>query len=349
LEKINNLADHLADEKGKPIKIMHVCGTHEYTVANNGLRSLLTPRLEIIAGPGCPVCVCPSEDILIGIEIAKRTNVILTSFGDMMRVPADNMTLNDIGAKGADIRVVYGPNDAVKIARENPEKEVVFFSVGFETTTPLIAFELANDPPKNFSVIISNRLVPPALDLLMQLPDNELDGFLMPGHVSAILGSKIYEPLVERYNVPMVIGGFEINDVLISLLIVLKQIEKKVFKVENSYSRLVKPEGNEKAQAIVEQVFEAADSNWRGIGIIPNSGMKIKEKYQQYDATIKFKIELPKTNPIPIGCICHKVILGKAKPKECIMFGKKCVPEKPYGPCMVSHEGTCRIAHMFSE
>ncbi len=347
IQRINNLADEIAKKQGKPIKIMHVCGTHEYTIANSGLRTLLSPNLQVIAGPGCPVCVCPPKDIMAAIELVKKESVILTSFGDMMRVPVNNTCINDLTMAEHDIRIVYGPNDAVEIARNNPEKQVVFFSVGFETTTPLIAFELMNNPPQNFSTIISNRLVPPAMDVLMASPDNELQGFILPGHVSAIIGLVAYQSLFDKYRTPMNIAGFEPSDVIMSLYRLLTQINDGNPKLENSYTRVVKEEGNLKAKAVLNECFDVVDSNWRGIGVIPKSGYLLNKKYQEYDALKKFEISTPTIEETPRGCICDKIILGKSIPQDCPMFGHRCIPENPYGSCMVSHEGTCRIAYMF--
>ncbi len=349
IKNINNLADLFAKKQGKPIKIMHVCGTHEYTIANHGLRTLLSSNLQVIAGPGCPVCVCPPKDILAAMELVKKESLILTSFGDMMRVPINNTCINDLSMAGHDVRIVYGPNDAVEIARNNPKKQVVFFSVGFETTTPLIAFEIQNNPPENFSTIISNRLVPPAMDVLMASPDNELQGFILPGHVSAIIGVDAYRPLFEKYRTPMVIAGFEIQDVLISLYRILVALKEGEPKLENTYTRVVKEEGNIKAKAILKECFDIADSNWRGVGIIPKSGYILNEKYERYDALKKYNVPIPQIDETPKGCICDKIILGKSIPEDCPMFGSRCIPENPYGSCMVSHEGTCRIAHMFQE
>ncbi len=347
LSRISALVDELNTDSQNPIKIMHVCGTHEYTVSKYGLRSILPGGLEVIAGPGCPVCICPAQDVKLGLEIAKEDNVILATFGDMIRVPAEGMTLGKLRGEGADIRVVYGPNDAVQLAKNNPDKEVVFFSIGFETTVPLAAYELSNNPPSNFSIIGANRLVPPALDALLQLEDVPLAGFLLPGHVSAIIGVDGYLPLENKYHSPMVIGGFEINDVLISLLMLLLQLKEQRGTIENAYQRVVKKEGNKKAWEIVHQVFEVADGVWRGIGTIPDSALVLRSEYQQYDARLRFKKKIPEVQEIPPGCKCHLIILGKDLPQNCPLFGKTCVPENPIGPCMVSHEGTCRIAHIF--
>jgi len=349
LEKIKKESQKLSE----PIKIMHVCGTHEYTVAKNGLRNLLPDNIKIISGPGCPVCVCPAGELDLAVELSKRENVIMTTFGDMMRVPSSTISLFEARALGNDVRVVYGPNDAVELARKNPNKEVVFFAIGFETTTPSVAFEITNNPPSNFSVICTHKTVPPAMDLLLSLPNLKLSGFLLPGHVCAIIGAKPFEPYAEKYNAPMVVGGFEVNDVLMSLYYILRQnIRKKDNKkaiVENTYTRIVKREGNKKAIQFISEAFEPVDSVWRGIGTIPNSGLKIRKKYEVLDAQKKFNVKVEEKIEMPKGCSCDKVLIGNITAQECPLFGKSCTPRHPIGPCMVSHEGSCLIAYNFRE
>ncbi|QEE18102.1 hydrogenase formation protein HypD [Promethearchaeum syntrophicum] len=345
LEKINFESNNLS----KPITIMHVCGTHEYTVAKNGLRNLLPDNIKIISGPGCPVCVCPTGELDLAIELSKRENVIMTTFGDMMRVPSSTISLFKARAQGHDVRVVYGPNDAVELARKNPTKEVVFFAIGFETTTPSVAFELINDPPSNFSIICTHKTVPPAMDLLLNLPNLELSGFLLPGHVCAIIGAKPFELYAEKYRTPMVVGGFEVNDVLMSLYYILRQTIKKEAFVDNTYKRIVKREGNKKAIQYISDVFEPVDSVWRGIGMISNSGLKIRKKFEEFDAVVKFNVKIEEKIEMPKGCSCDKVLIGNIPPQKCPLFGKSCTPRHPIGPCMVSHEGACKIAFSFRE
>jgi hydrogenase expression/formation protein HypD len=245
-----------------PITLMHICGTHEYTIVKNGLRSLFPPNLKVIPGPGCPVCVCSANEIDAAIAIAQKPNTILTSFGDMLRVPASTSSLEEIRARGADVRIVYGPNEAVTLAKKQPKKEVIFFAIGFETTAPLIGYELCSNPPPNFSVISAHKLVPPAFDLLLGVEKLQIDGFLLPGHVSAIIGANIYNPNAEKYHVPMVIGGFEINDVLSSILLLLRQILSKTATIENNYTRVVKPEGNPIALKVMKEAFVIDDTIW---------------------------------------------------------------------------------------
>lgn len=345
LKKIHEDAAKL----NRSITIMHICGTHEYTIAKNGLRSLLPSNIRVISGPGCPVCVCPASDIDIAVELCKRDNVILTTFGDMMRVPSSNYSLLELKAQGAQVEVVYSPHDAVEMARQNPSKEIVFFAIGFETTAPLIAFEIAMKPPKNFSIICVYKLVPPAMDVILSIPHLNIDAFILPGHVCAIIGAKPFVHYASTYHSPMVISGFGVNDMLISIHGILQQILENRATVENTYTRVVKYEGNIKAQQFLSQVFQVKDSFWRGIGKIPQSGYELRKEYQEYDAVRKFGIKVESNPKMPPGCSCNEVLIGKIPPKACSLFGKSCTPQHPIGPCMVSHEGACKIAFTFKE
>jgi hydrogenase expression/formation protein HypD len=332
---------------GKPVKFMHVCGTHEHTISKYGLRTLLPKELEILSGPGCPVCICPAADIDKAVELGKREDTIITTFGDMIRVPATNISLAELKAKGADVRIVYGPNDAVKVARENPNKDVIFFAIGFETTVPLIGYELQSNPPSNFSVICAHKLIPAALELLISQSQLRIDGFISPGHVSTIIGLKPYEIFSQGYKIPNVISGFEPNDVLLSLLMLLKQVRDKKYDTLNEYIRVVKPEGNLIAQKIIEEVFKSISSPWRGIGRVNDGGLAIREKYQEFDADKKYDINVEKSQDIPPGCSCHLIMVGKLYPYECKLFREECTPINPIGPCMVSQEGTCSIYYKY--
>lgn len=346
-KKIIGSIKKLVNEINRPVKFMHVCGTHEHTISKYGLRTLFPKNIEVLSGPGCPVCVCPAADIDKVIELGKRDNTILTTFGDMIRVPATKLSLSDIKAKGADVRIVYGPNDAIKIAEDNPNKEVIFFAIGFETTVPLIGYEIQSGPPSNFSIICAHKLIPAALELLMSQSLLKIDGFISPGHVSTIIGLKPYEIFSQGYRIPNVIAGFEPNDVLLSILMLLKQVKDKKYDTINEYSRVVKPEGNKIAQKIIEDVFTSISSPWRGIGRIADGGLAIREEYQEFDAEKKFNIEIEKSQDIPPGCSCHLVMVGKLYPYECKLFGKSCTPINPIGPCMVSMEGTCSIYYKY--
>ncbi|MEJ2249989.1 MAG: hydrogenase formation protein HypD [Candidatus Lokiarchaeota archaeon] len=344
---ITDKIKQLKNDIDKPIKLMHVCGTHEHTISKYGLRSLLPESLEIVSGPGCPVCVCPASDIDKAIEIGKKENTIITTFGDMLRVPATNLSLNELKAKGADIRIVYGPNDAIGIAKKNPNKEIVFFAIGFETTVPSVGFEILNNPPSNFSVICAHKLIPAALELLISIDRLNIDGFISPGHVATIIGLEPFKLFSETYKVPNVIAGFEPNDLLLGILLLLKQIKNKEFETLNEYSRVVKPTGNKIAQDIISKVFESISSPWRGIGRIMDGGLAIKEEYSQYDTDKKFNIEIKNSQDIPPGCSCHLVMTGKLYPYECKLFRESCTPINPIGPCMVSNEGTCSIYYKY--
>lgn len=345
--KIIKSINKLVKDINRQLKFMHVCGTHEHTISKYGLRTLLPKEIEILSGPGCPVCICPAADIDKAVELGKREDTIIITFGDMIRVPATDISLAELKAKGADVRIVYGPNDAVKIAKENPDKEVIFFAIGFETTVPLIGYELQSGPPSNFSIICAHKLIPAALELLISQSQLRIDGFISPGHVSTIIGLRPYEIFSQGYRIPNVISGFEPNDVLLSILMLLKQVRDKKYDTINEYSRVVKSEGNLIAQKIIEEVFQSVSSPWRGIGRVNDGGLVIKEKYEEFDADKKFDIEIEKSQDIPPGCSCHLIMVGKLYPYECELFRKECTPLNPIGPCMVSQEGTCSIYYKY--
>ncbi|MHA2405776.1 MAG: hydrogenase formation protein HypD [Candidatus Hermodarchaeia archaeon] len=340
-QKIKELA------KNRTFKFMHLCGTHEYTITHSGLRDLLPENVELIAGPGCPVCVCPPEDVALAIAVANQPNALLTTFGDMIRVPAGDLgSLNAARSKGAKVQVVYSMMDAIIAAKENPDKEVVHFAIGFETTTPPTAAEILGDAPKNFSVLVSHRLIPPAEEFLLDQGEVGLHGFLLPGHVSVIIGVQGYEHISKQWKVPQVIAGFEPLDVLLGIVMLLQQVKDGRGEVENEYTRAVTYEGNVRAREIIEQVFVPVDSRWRGIGIIPESGLALREEYMSFDVRTRFKIELEHQKfEMPPGCKCGEVLRGIMRPEECPLFGTKCTPENPIGPCMVSTEGTCSVVY----
>ena len=328
----------------KQIRIVHVCGTHEDTISSHGLRTLLPKAITLVAGPGCPVCVCAAEDVDRAIELARQGHII-TTFGDMIRVPSTSSSLVKERAAGADVRIVYGVNDAVEIARKNPNKEVIFIGAGFETTAPTMAVEIVKGPPKNFSILTSLKLVPPAMEILVNLEGFAVDGFITPGHVSAIIGTDAFNDLAREHKVPCVAAGFEPLDVLESVRMILLQIEEGRTESENEYTRVVKSEGNIAAQKVIEKAFKIDTAPWRGLGMIPKSGLFLKDEYAEHDARLRFDFPPIESIDILPGCICHKVVLGMVDPTECSLFGKRCTPEDPYGPCMVGHEGTCRIRH----
>jgi len=338
--KIHKLADKLADRK---IRICHVCGTHEYTISHWGIRSLLPSNIEVIAGPGCPVCVCPNEDIEQSIWLAKN-GYTLTTFGDMSRVPSNQGSLLSARAEGADIRVVYSFLDSIKLATNNPQQKITFFAIGFETTAPTVAIELVNQRvPSNLFILSSHRLVPPAMSVLIEQPDISVDGFIAPGHVSAITGFGIYEPISDEHHVPIVVAGFEPADVMLGILAILQQLIHSRSKTENLYSRVVTREGNKTALAAMEKAYSIIDAKWRGIGVIPSSGFEIAPIFSQYNIREKEEIPITSSRDIPKGCRCADVMLGKIYPENCTLFNKACTPESPVGPCMVGNEGTCAI------
>ena len=343
-----NIARRIAEKIHKTapekeiVKICHVCGTHEWTITHFGIRSLLPANVEVIAGPGCPVCVTPASEVDEAIQLAQK-GVVVTCFGDVLRVPGSRMSLLDAKAEGADVRVVYGVGDAVDLAEKESEKEFVFFAIGFETTTPSTAVEILSKPPKNISFLVSHRIIPPAMKLLVEMKDLRLDGFIAPGHVSTIIGLKPYEMFPEIYNMPTVVAGFEPLDVLFGVYMILKQLREGQSRLENEYVRAVNWEGNTKAQKLMQKVFDITDGGWRGIGTIKHSKLGLRDEYAAYDARIRHDVKVEHGVDIQPGCRCHHVIIGKIKPIECPLFMKACTPQKPVGACMVSNEGTCRI------
>jgi hydrogenase expression/formation protein HypD len=336
-EKIRELA------LGKDlVKICHVCGTHEWTITHYGIRSLLPGNVEVIAGPGCPVCIIPASEVDEAVQLALR-GVVVACFGDVLRVPGSKMSLLDAKAEGADVRVVYGVDDAVKMARKETKKEFGFFAVGFETTTPSTAVEILNGPPKNLSFLVSHRIIPPAMKALVEMKDLNLNGFIAPGHVSTIIGLKPYEVFPKLYGMPTVVAGFEPLDLLFGIFMILRQLNEGKPLLENEYVRAVRWEGNVKAQRMMKDVFDVADGNWRGLGTIPSSKLELRREFATYDAHSKHGVKVERGVDLQPGCRCHLVIVGKIKPSECALFMKACTPQNPVGACMVSSEGTCRI------
>jgi hydrogenase expression/formation protein HypD len=333
---------------GEEYTFMHVCGTHEQSITKHGLRSLLPRNIKLIAGPGCPVCVTPASDVDAAVELAEQGKTVLT-YGDALRVPGSELSLAQVRAKGGDVRVVYSIREAVKLARREPEREFVFFSIGLDTTAPSIAAEIRRGLPENLSILNALRLTVPVMELMLGMGDLHFEGYLAPGHVSAIIGAKAYEVLARAYGMPVVVSGFEPLDVLLSVAMLIKQVKAKEAKVENEYTRAVSYEGNPIAQRLVEEVFEVATVHWRGIGRVPSSGLKLREEYASHDARERYGIGQHRSTDIRPGCSCHLVIIGKLSPRQCRMFGKACTPAKPYGPCMVSSEGTCNVAYRYGE
>jgi hydrogenase expression/formation protein HypD len=333
------------------LRFMHVCGTHQDTLVKHGLDSLLkNSGIHIGQGPGCPVCVTTQKEIEEMLLLAKHGKIV-TTFGDMMKVPGEKESLNDIKSEGNDVRTIYGVEDAVKIALENPEKDVVFMAVGFETTAPTTASTILNNPPENFSILCCHRTMPYALKTILDMGELKIDGLIEPGHVSVIIGSKPYEFISKDYSVPQVIAGFEPIDVLMAAWMLVKQIKNKESYIQNEYKRAVHPEGNIKAQNMLSKIFETCDVKWRGFPVIKKSGLKLKKEYEQFDARKKFENDLKeiqnKELSEPKGCRCGELLRGLINPFDCPLFGKKCTPEHPVGPCMVSMEGSCNIEYRY--
>lgn len=330
--------------------IMEVCGGQTHSLVKNGIIEMLPKEVTMVHGPGCPVCVTPLRLIDKAIHLALHEKVILCSFGDMLRVPGSEKNLLEAKAQGGDIRVLYSPIEAVKIAEDNPDKEVVFFAVGFETTAPANALSVIHahrKKLKNYSILSSHVLVPPAIKAVMEDKESKIDGFLAAGHVCTIMGNQEYYPLATHYNVPIVVTGFEPLDVLQGILMVIRQLEQNKAHVENQYSRIVREEGNLKAQEMIYEVFKIQNQVWRGIGEISDSGYAIKDKYSLYDATKKFVIDIEEAPENP-DCISGQIMKGIKKPFECPQFGKKCKPTNPLGAPMVSSEGACAAYYHFS-
>jgi len=333
----------------RPVRLMEVCGTHTVSIFRSGIRSVLPENISLLSGPGCPVCVTDQREIDAFIELARLDDVIVTTFGDLMRVPGSNSSLQQERANGHDIRVVYSTFDALAVAQKNPDKKVVFLGVGFETTAPTIAAAILQaDQMKieNFSVISAHKLVPPALETLMSLEDVQLDGFILPGHVSVIIGLNAYRPFFDRYQIPCVVAGFEPADILQAVSMLVGMIKTSNPGLENAYPRAVTEQGNTKAQKIMQDVFEPADACWRGIGMIPQSGLKIRDQYVVHDAEKQFDIRVPEPK-IPPGCACGEILTGKKQPPDCKLYKKVCTPTDPVGPCMVSTEGTCAAYYRY--
>jgi hydrogenase expression/formation protein HypD len=344
------LADRIRAMTDQPLKIMEVCGGHTHTIFKYGIEDMLPPNIEMIHGPGCPVCVIPLGRVDDSISIALRPGVIFTTFGDMMRVPGSKTSLLDAKAAGADVRMVYSPLDALKIAKKNPDSRVVFLALGFETTAPSTAMTLlqaAKDRVENFSVFCNHITIVPALKAMLDSPDLKLDGFLGPGHVSTVIGTRPYEFVAQDYGKPIVASGFEPLDILQSVYMVVKQVIEGRSEVENQYGRAVARDGNRKALEAIFEVFEPRDYfEWRGLGSIAHSGMKLKSKYAAFDAEIEFSVPGLRIAD-PKACQCGEILKGVKKPWECKVFGTACTPETPIGSCMVSSEGACAAYYNF--
>ena len=333
-QEISRKLEELVD---RDLSFMHICGTHEASIARHGLRTLLPKRLKIVMGPGCPVCITPQGEIDAALELVQKGCTVAT-YGDLLRVPGSSGSLESCGG---DVRVVQGVHKAVEIA-EQTDKEVVFISVGFETTAPTVAATLLASPPDNFSILSCHRLVPPAMKWLLEQGEANLQGFMLPGHVCTVTGYSDYE----QFPVPQVVAGFEPEDILLGLLMLTTQVREGVHRIDNAYPRAVCREGNVRAKEIMYRVFEPCDSEWRGFPVIPGSGLRLRPEFSVYDAQKKFEIEVRHVDK-HTACICDKVLRGIAQPSDCRLFDTACSPRRPVGPCMVSHEGACRIWHTY--
>ena len=333
----------------KKIRLMEVCGTHTMAIARSGIKKLLPAGIELVSGPGCPVCVTPQEDIDRAIKIAGLKGVVMTTFGDMMRVPGGHGSLEEAAAEGADVRVVFSPMDALEIAEQNPSRKVVFMGVGFETTSPTVAatvLEAKKRGVKNFFVLSGFKVLFPALEALAGSKKLKIDGFICPGHVSVITGSVPYERIARAYKKPCVITGFGDADILKGIKRLIDQVEAGDGRVEIEYKRAVTKNGNPKARKLLDKVFRPADSAWRGLGNIKKSGLAFRKEYGAFDAGKAFKVKVARP-AVPKGCLCGQVLQGASVPKDCKLFRKKCTPRTPVGPCMVSSEGTCAAYYKY--
>jgi len=346
-----SLAQKIRSLSKKPVRLMEICGTHTMAIFRHGIRSLIPDHIELVSGPGCPVCVTAMEDVDRSIKLAQTPGVIVTTFGDMMRVPGTKSSLQKENGQGADVRMVYSTFDALKMAEDNQDKHVAFLGIGFETTAPTVAAAIRTAHEKklsNFSVLSAHKLLPPAMEALLSGGDLSVDGFICPGHVSTIIGTSAYASVVERYRVPCVVVGFEPVDILQGILMLVDQVEKGQAEVQIQYTRVVSPEGNPGALKIMNAVFEPCDSSWRGLGMIPESGLGIRQEFLAHDAGQRYDLSVPPAKEPP-GCRCAEVLRGAIRPFECGLFRKACSPRNPIGACMVSSEGTCAAYYKYHE
>lgn len=345
------LLEELHKAVSTPFRVMEVCGTHTMSIFRSGLRSMLPEGLELISGPGCPVCVTSASHIDAILTMAEMDNVRIALFGDLFRVPGSSgLSLAHASSEGAGVHIVYSPMDSLDLAVQYPDDLIVFLGVGFETTTPGIAATVMaakNKKVDNFAVFSTHKVMPPPLLALLDDSDLQIDALLCPGHVSSIIGAGAYQPLVDKYGLACVVGGFEAADILQALIMLARQIEKGEASVENAYIRAVSWEGNSRAQQMVDEIFEPVDMEWRGLGIIPESGLAIRDTYGHYDAEKRLDVELIPAEE-PKGCRCGEILKGKEIPSQCPLFGSRCTPGSPIGPCMVSSEGTCAAFYKYS-
>ena len=334
----------------RPMRLMEVCGTHTVSIFRAGLRQLLPTEVELVSGPGCPVCVTPDGYMDAAIAYAGMEDVIVATFGDMLKVPGSSSSLAESAARGGDVRIVYSPLDALAMAKENPEKNIVFLAVGFETTAPTAAAAVLSaerESVGNFFLLPAQKLVPPAIRALLADMDAHIDGFLLPGHVAVVTGSEAFSFLPEEYRLPGVVTGFSPTELLRGIYRLVRQVAAGEARIENEYKSVVRPEGNPAAREMMARVYEADAADWRGLGTIPASGLRLRDAYRRVDFSAVRPLDLPPAPPKKSGCRCGEVLRGKISPKDCPMFGKACVPEHAAGPCMVSAEGVCAAWHKY--
>jgi hydrogenase expression/formation protein HypD len=350
-ELAKKLIDRIHRRSTKPIQLMEFCGGHTVSIFKYGIRQLLPDTIKMLSGPGCPVCVTANADLDKAIALARLPGVILTSFGDMIRVPGSYSSLQVAKAEGCDVRVVYSVLDAIDIARNNPDRPVIFIGIGFETTSPTIAaavLQAEQEKIKNFYILSLSKVCPPIMKSILELGEIKLNGIVCPGHVSAVIGIEPYRFLADDYDIACVVSGFEPLDILLCITMLVEQIENEDYKVEIAYRRGVRPEGNPTAVKCIETVFDTADADWRGIGIVPSSGLKLKARYERFDAEKNFSIDVPPVREHK-GCLCGSILRGVTTPLECKLFRAVCTPEHPVGPCMVSSEGSCSTYYQYGD
>ncbi len=350
-ELAKRLIDRIYRHSTRPVRLMEFCGGHTVAIFKHGIRQLLPETIEMLSGPGCPVCVTANTDLDKAITLAHLPNVIITSFGDMIRVPGSYSSLQQAKAEGSDVRVVYSVQDALYIARDNPDKSVIFIGIGFETTAPTIAasvLQAEQEGINNYYLLSLHKLCPPIMKALLNLGEVRLNGIVCPGHVSSIIGSYPYQFIPDNYNIACVVSGFEPLDILLCIDMLINQVETGQYEVEIAYRRGVKPEGNRQALRLMDTIFEVGEANWRGIGVVPSSGLRLKARYEQFNAETNFDIN-PGLSREAKGCLCGSILRGVSTPLDCKLFRQSCTPEHPVGPCMVSSEGSCATYYHYGD
>lgn len=349
--RARELAARIRRRSTKPCRFMEFCGGHTVAIFRHGIRQILPPTVEMVSGPGCPVCVTSNQDLDLAMALAMVPGVILTTFGDLFKVPGSRMSMQDAAARGADIRMVYGTLDALKLARENPHRKVVFVGIGFETTAPTIAASLLTaekEGLENYFVLSLHKVTPPVLAAVLRAGETTLNGLVCPGHVSAVIGAQAWLPFARDFGIPCAVAGFEPVDILHSIALLVEQVEDGRAVVETSYRRGVRFEGNPHAIRMMEEVFQPGTASWRGMGELPGSGLVLRDRFRRFDAAAAFEVD-PGPTLEPKGCICGTVLRGVAKPTDCALYAKVCTPDSPVGPCMVSNEGSCAAYYRFGE